>query len=135
MGKTYRAYLPEQKLLLPPSLQDWLPDNHLVYFVSDVVDQLDLSAIEKVYERGGVRGGVRGGGVRDWEFGWEFGDGGEGSSGSPGSSGEFGDRGVRGRSPNSGSEPLNLPCDNSVENATGGPCGGGGRSAPHHPTG
>ncbi len=51
MGKTYRAYLPEQKLLLPPSLQDWLPENHLVYFVNDLVDQLDLSAIEKVYER------------------------------------------------------------------------------------
>ncbi len=51
MGKTYRAYLPEQKLLLPPSLQDWLPESHLVYFVSDVVDQLDLSAIESVYEK------------------------------------------------------------------------------------
>jgi len=51
MGKTYRAYLPEQKLLLPPSLQDWLPENHLAYFVSDVVDQLDLSAIESVYEK------------------------------------------------------------------------------------
>ncbi len=51
MSKTYRAYLPEQKLLLPPSLQDWLPENHLAYFVSDVVDQLDLSAIESVYEK------------------------------------------------------------------------------------
>ena len=51
MGKTYRPYLPEQELLLPPSLRDWLPQNHLVYFVSDVVDQLDLSAIEKVYEK------------------------------------------------------------------------------------
>ncbi len=51
MGKTCRAYLPEQKLLLPPSLQDWLPENHLVYFVSDLVGQLDLSAIEKVYEK------------------------------------------------------------------------------------
>ena len=38
MGKTYRAYLPEQKLLLPPSLQDWLPENHLVYFVSNLVN-------------------------------------------------------------------------------------------------
>ena len=50
-GKPYRSYLPEQDLLLPPSLRDWLPDSHLVYFVSDVVDQLDLSAIEKVYEK------------------------------------------------------------------------------------
>src|SRR3989441_13266114 len=51
MAKTYRAYLPEQDWLLPPSLQDWLPEDHLAYFVSDVVDQLDLSAIESVYER------------------------------------------------------------------------------------
>ena len=50
MAKTFRTYLPEQSLLLPASLRDWLPDNHLAYFVSDVVDQLDLSAIESVYE-------------------------------------------------------------------------------------
>jgi transposase len=50
MAKTYRVYLPEQDLLLPPSLRDWLPEDHLAYFVSDVVDQLDLSAIESVYE-------------------------------------------------------------------------------------
>ena len=50
MAKTYRSYLPEQSLLLPPSLREWLPDGHLAYFVSDVVDQLDLSAIESVYE-------------------------------------------------------------------------------------
>jgi len=39
MAKAYRAYLPEQDLLLPPSLRDWLPENHLAHFVSDVVDQ------------------------------------------------------------------------------------------------
>jgi transposase len=50
MGKTYRAYLPEQDLLLPPSLREWLPEDHLAYFVSDVVEPLDLSAIESVYE-------------------------------------------------------------------------------------
>jgi len=50
MAKTYKTYLPEQDLLLPPSLRDWLPENHLAYCVSDVVDQLDLSAIESVYE-------------------------------------------------------------------------------------
>jgi transposase len=50
MAKTYRSYLPEQELLLPPSLREWLPDDHLVYLVSDVVDQLNLSAIESVYE-------------------------------------------------------------------------------------
>lgn len=51
MPKGYRPYLPEQDLLLPPSLRDWLPENHLAYFVSDVVDQLDLSVICAVYER------------------------------------------------------------------------------------
>jgi transposase len=51
MPKGYRTYLPEQELLLPPSLREWLPENHLVYFVSDVVDQLDLSAIHAVYEK------------------------------------------------------------------------------------
>src|SRR5260370_38538222 len=51
MPKGYRAYLPEQDLLLPPSLRHWLDEDHLVYFVSDVVDQLDLSAIHAVYEQ------------------------------------------------------------------------------------
>jgi transposase len=50
MAKTYRPYVPEQDLLLPPSLRDWLPEDHLAYFVSDLVDHLDLSAIMKVYE-------------------------------------------------------------------------------------
>jgi len=50
MAKTYKSYYPDQDLLLPPSLRDWLPENHLAYCVSDVVDQLDLSAIEAVYE-------------------------------------------------------------------------------------
>src|SRR5277367_171252 len=50
MPKGYRTYLPEQDLLLPPSLREWLSEDHLVYFVSDVVDQLDLSAIHAVYE-------------------------------------------------------------------------------------
>ena len=51
MPKGYRTYLPEQDLLLPPSLRQWLPESHLVYFVSDVVDQLDLSAIHAVYQQ------------------------------------------------------------------------------------
>lgn len=37
--------------MLPPSLREWLPEQHLVYFVSDVVDQLDLSAMYAVYEK------------------------------------------------------------------------------------
>ena len=45
MRKTYRPYDPDQQLLLPAALQEWLPPDHLAYFVSDVVDQLNLSAI------------------------------------------------------------------------------------------
>jgi transposase len=51
MAKTYRPYCPDQLLLLPPSLRDWLPEDHLMYFVGDVVDHLDLSAIESIYEK------------------------------------------------------------------------------------
>lgn len=50
MEKTYRPYDPDQLLLLPPSLRDWLREDHLVSFLSEVVDQLDLSAITRVYE-------------------------------------------------------------------------------------
>src|SRR5467141_489853 len=49
MAKTYKSYLPEQDLLLPPSLREWLPENHLVYFVSNVVDHLNLSALDAAY--------------------------------------------------------------------------------------
>jgi transposase len=49
MAKSYRAYLPEQDFLLPPRLREWLPEHHLVYFVSDVVDNLNLSALDAVY--------------------------------------------------------------------------------------
>lgn len=51
MAKGYRAYHPDQDLLLPPSLRDWMPENHLAYFVSDLVDELDLSKIHAVYEK------------------------------------------------------------------------------------
>jgi transposase len=46
----------DQHLLLPPDLRDWLPEGHLALFVSDVVDELDLSAIVDAYERGDGRG-------------------------------------------------------------------------------
>jgi transposase len=49
MGKSYRPYYPDEELLLPPSLREWLPENHLAYFVSDVIDHLDLSAMDEVY--------------------------------------------------------------------------------------
>ena len=56
MSKTYLPCNPDQQLLLPAALQKWLPDDHLAYFISDVVDQLDLSDITERYE-GERRGG------------------------------------------------------------------------------
>ena len=35
--------------LLPPSIEDWLPESHLARFIVEVVDGLDLSALEKAY--------------------------------------------------------------------------------------
>jgi transposase len=49
MSKKYRPYFPDQEFLLPPSLREWLPEDHLVYFVSDVIDNVDLTAIDEVY--------------------------------------------------------------------------------------
>ncbi|MBB4927073.1 IS1182 family transposase [Kitasatospora kifunensis] len=46
MDKQFRAFDPHQVLLLPPSLDDWLPEGHLARFVADLVDQaLDLSPL------------------------------------------------------------------------------------------
>lgn len=44
MPTTQRPYDPDQLLLLPASLKEWLPERHLVYFVSDAVEALDLEA-------------------------------------------------------------------------------------------
>jgi transposase len=55
MPTTFRRYVPEQSLLLPPSPRDWLPEGHLVYFLSDTVDALDLQAFYEPYEGDGRR--------------------------------------------------------------------------------
>jgi transposase len=52
MAKTFRPYEPNQLLLMPPAIGDWVPEGHLARFVSDVADGLDLSAIEDSYEEG-----------------------------------------------------------------------------------
>ena len=56
MTKTFRAYSLDQQLLLPPDMRSWLPEGDVALFVSDVVDQLDLSAIYGAYESGEGRG-------------------------------------------------------------------------------
>jgi len=54
MAKTFRPYEPDQLRLMPPALADWVPEGHLARFISDLVDDLDLAAIEDTYaeERG-----------------------------------------------------------------------------------
>lgn len=52
MGKTFRAYDLSQLLLLPPDMRQWLRPDHLALYVSDIVEQLDLSAILNAYEEG-----------------------------------------------------------------------------------
>ncbi len=49
------AYQPEQQHLLPSALQDWLPEGHLTYFISETVDQLDVGAFHARYAKGGPR--------------------------------------------------------------------------------
>jgi transposase len=51
MSKTYWPWNPNQRWLLPPSVQDWLPENDMVYFLLDVVNELDISAITEKYEQ------------------------------------------------------------------------------------
>lgn len=53
MVKTFRPYSLEQQLLLPPDLREWVPEDDLVWFISDTVDALDLSAIVDAYEGDG----------------------------------------------------------------------------------
>ncbi|APD49144.1 MULTISPECIES: IS1182 family transposase [unclassified Synechococcus] len=43
--RSFRPWQPEQTILLPPSSREWLSADHLVYFLLDLVDELDLSAI------------------------------------------------------------------------------------------
>ncbi len=50
--KTFRAYDPDQVLLMAPVLSEWIPEGDLAHFVSDLVESgtLDLSAIYDSYE-------------------------------------------------------------------------------------
>ena len=50
--RVFRPYEPERPLPLPPDLRQWLPADHLVYLLSDLVDHLDLSPITAVYDQG-----------------------------------------------------------------------------------
>jgi transposase len=56
VDKTFRPFQPDQLLLVPPSLDEWLPQEHLARFIADLVDEhLDLSGFYAGYKEG--RGG------------------------------------------------------------------------------
>ena len=46
-----------QMLLMPPSLMEWLPEDHLVWTVLGAVEQMDLDRFNEAYRLGG--GGSR----------------------------------------------------------------------------
>lgn len=49
----FKAYDPDQMSLLPPSLEELIPDNHVVRIVKEVIDKLDIDPILKKYKGGG----------------------------------------------------------------------------------
>lgn len=55
MSASYIPYCPQQQQLLPCALQDWLPEGHLAYFISDTVDSLNLGAFHARYAKDGPR--------------------------------------------------------------------------------
>jgi transposase len=50
MSKQFRSWNPDQSFLFPPSPRDWLPENHLVYFLLDVIPQMNLQPILQPYQ-------------------------------------------------------------------------------------
>ena len=55
MPTTFRRYAPDQSLLLPPDVRAWLPEGHLAHHVSDLVDEMDLTAFYAPYAGDGRR--------------------------------------------------------------------------------
>ncbi len=56
MAKSYRPVLRDQPMLLPVDMREWLPADHLVWFVLETVDALDTSGLEQVTRRRGGAG-------------------------------------------------------------------------------
>jgi transposase len=50
VSNPFRPYEPDQAFLLPPSPADWLPKDHVAFFIKDIVGQLDLAAMVRVYD-------------------------------------------------------------------------------------
>ncbi len=57
MGKkSYQPWTQDQNYLLPPSMREWLKEDHLAWFILDVVSELDILPIEKAIQRKDARG-------------------------------------------------------------------------------
>ena len=56
--KKYKPWLPTESFLLPPSPLDWLPEGHLVYFLLDVVNTINIDAIDKKIQERDQRGAL-----------------------------------------------------------------------------
>ena len=50
MSAPFKPYDPDQALLFPPNLREWLPSDHLAYFLLDVVASLDLTEVYAYYD-------------------------------------------------------------------------------------
>jgi hypothetical protein len=54
MARSYRPVVRDQPFLLPPDMREWLPADHLVWFVLEIVDRLDRSAFHARHRNVGV---------------------------------------------------------------------------------
>lgn len=55
-NKSYRPWLPDHPRLLPTDLRSWLPEDHLVWFVLELVQRVDISPIERRIQAKDPRG-------------------------------------------------------------------------------
>jgi transposase len=53
MAYNFRRAARDQPFLLPPDLRDWLPQDHLAWFILDVIDQLDLAPFYRAHRTDG----------------------------------------------------------------------------------
>lgn len=58
MARHFRPYDLNQRYLLPPDMREWVPRDDLIWFISDVVDTLDVSAIYREYSGASPRTGL-----------------------------------------------------------------------------
>ena len=54
MAHSYRPVIRDQEFLLPPNMADWLPEDHLVWFVLEVIEKLDTKSFHAGRRTGGV---------------------------------------------------------------------------------